>query len=144
MLEADNSVDIFVLLCILAGSDYYEKALVSHQFGFKPIHEALNASWDHESSLRVALTTEDREVWLEAMFIFVYGLYYKVCSPSLVPLPQGTSSSQEWMSENLAQIRGKVKGAKFKPPDMPKLQEAADQASFNWRYWLNPNADRRL
>lgn len=162
-VHPEDNVKAFVLFCILNGTDYCQRKLLSHQFGWHDVLKAVCKAWP-ELSLhldrltKTANTNAMPQVLAETtgleirqpLAVFVHNIanhplwslvYYLFDQkPTLFksgkPILKVSASGTTESSQSLDWYKMELtKQKKFKIPTTEDMIEASAQVHFNWLYW---------
>lgn len=135
--EGSQRIQAFVLACILNDTDYYQKKLLSHQFGWRDIMSAVCQAWPALKSLlrqfddiTTSVLTQRQRVRLLTSFIRCQfdqkPNLFKNGKPSVSVKASGTL---DWYKEELSTQK------RFRVPTNEDITEGLKQIQFNWLYW---------
>lgn len=131
-------VDAFILLCILNGTDYVEKRLLSHQFGLRDIVAATCQAWPELNNAMRGGEKEEADV--RALEVYIYHLFDQKRAlfksgggpPILHISASGTTVNTQtlpWYAVALSQQK------KHRVPTSEDIQLSLTQIMFNVEYW---------
>jgi hypothetical protein len=162
---AEERVTVFIIGCILCGTDYYDKKEISHQFGAEKIITALIDSWTVKDGLRLAfknntpvIVGNETEMYLRyhGMFRFVQVLYSNLLNPISssmevhsylsiekefgikIVLDNNEEEGKNKKNKFLTHLYSKINktiSARFQIPTLSAIESSMTDLLFNYNYW---------
>lgn len=124
--QTTSDIPLYILLCILGGTDFFDKGMLTAQFGL--LNDILPTLLDYWNPyLRQSFMAGDKK-WI---YIFLIYLWFRKSKAPQRELQKLTSYDQ------LEGFRARTKLAtpKFKIPTRESVELAFTLIQFNWKYW---------